>query len=365
MDRGPLRIGVSGLGFGATVHIPALQSEGVDVIAVHSRRQERAQETATRFSIAHAFSDYNAMLALDGLDAVAIATPPAAHKAMTLAALAAGKHVLLEKPFTLDQNEAYELLQAAEASGKTAMIAHEFRFASGRMRVKELLDEGYIGTPRLALVRVVLGGMAPGQPAGTIPPYNPDRDDAGLGGGFLFGLGSHYIDCLRHWFGDVASVSASLATFAPQRRQAEEVINIDADDTFMAELTFSNGVLAQIVGTRMAPFGPGAAIELYGSEGALVTPQKGVNPPAHGTVLGARLGEERLQELSVPERLQPFADDRDDRLMPFRLLVREFWRGIETGSSPAPDFNDGYRCQQVLDAVRLSAASGKRVDIAL
>jgi predicted dehydrogenase len=67
----------------------------------------------------------------------------------------------------------------------------------------------------------------------------------------------------------------------------------------------------------------------------------------------------------MPERLQPFQDERDDRLMPFRLLVREFLRGIEEGTSPAPNFYDGFRCQQILDAVRESSATGRRVEIAL
>ena len=67
-----------------------------------------------------------------------------------------------------------------------------------------------------------------------------------------------------------------------------------------------------------------------------------------------------MEELEVPAELEPFSDDRDNRLMPFRILTQEFLRGIETGTSPAPNFIDGYRCQQVLDAVRES--SGDRLE---
>ena len=120
-----------------------------------------------------------------------------------------------------------------------------------------------------------------------------------------------------------------------------------------------------MTGTNVASFGPGGSIEMYGRDGTLVTPHvgNGYNPPPHGTVLGARMGDEALSQLPVPERLEPFADDRDDRLMPFRLLVREFFRGIREGASPAPNFYDGYRCQQVLDAVRESSATGRVVNI--
>src|SRR5688572_17903332 len=145
MANRPLRIGVAGVGFGSAVHIPAFQSEGLDVVAVCSRRAERAEETAQRFGIERTFTDYDEMLQLDGLDAVSIATPPALHHEMSLAALRAGKHVICEKPFALNTAQALEMRQAAAASGLTAMIAHEFRYASARMRVKELLDEGYIG----------------------------------------------------------------------------------------------------------------------------------------------------------------------------------------------------------------------------
>jgi predicted dehydrogenase len=249
--------------------------------------------------------------------------------------------------------------QAARDSGLTAMIAHEFRFASGRMRVKELLDEGYIGKHHLTLMRLVLGGPRPAQP----PPYAPDRDQAARGAGFLWGLGSHYIDCLHHWFGEVESVSGQVETFYPERLSGADIVRSEADDTFTFTLRFRQGGFAQMIGTRAAPFGSGAGIEIYGSEGALFTPQRGVNPPAHGQVLGARLGEEKPLPLDIPERLQPFADERDDRLMPFRLFVREFLRGAETGTSPAPDFYDGYRCQQILDAVRESSATGRAVTI--
>ena len=140
-----LKVGVVGVGFGAQVHIPAFQSEDLDVIAVTARREERAKETAEKFNIPNFFSNYESMLELDDLDAVSIATPVHLHLPVVLAALNAGKHVICEKPFSTDQATAKQMLDAANESKQTAMIAHEFRFSSGRSRVKELIDEGYIG----------------------------------------------------------------------------------------------------------------------------------------------------------------------------------------------------------------------------
>lgn len=357
-----LRIAVVGVGFGTRVHVPAFLSEGFDVVAIAARRRERAEEAAERFGVGAVFSDYDELLAMPGLDAVSITTPPALHHDMAIAALRAGKHVICEKPFALNVTEAREMLDAAEQSGRTAMVAHEFRFASARMYTKSLLEEGYVGVPRLALVRLLRG-----QPATTAQgpaEYSEPRDAAASGAGFLFGIGSHYIDGLRHWFGEVEEVDGSLVTNAPERLRNGATVIADADDTFLFRLRFASGVIAEMVASRAAPFAAESSISVYGSEGVLHTPQEGTNPPAHGTVLGTRVGAGPTPELlPVPELLEPFADDRDDRLMPFRLFAREFLRGVEEASSPAPNFSDGYRCQQVLEAIRESSATGRRIRI--
>ena len=77
-----------------------------------------------------------------------------------------------------------------------------------------------------------------------------------------------------------------------------------------------------------------------------------------GTVLGANFDSgPEVRELPMPERFRPFDDDRDGRLMAFRLLLQRFIQGVESGTSPGPNFYDGFRCQQVLDAVRDSSGS--------
>ncbi|MFN8639931.1 MAG: Gfo/Idh/MocA family oxidoreductase [Dehalococcoidia bacterium] len=96
----PLRVGVLGVGFGSVVHIPAFRSEGWDVAAIWSRRPDRTREAAATHGLdaATVAEDWREVVARDDLDAIAVATPPVAHLEMTLAALAAGKHVLCEKP---------------------------------------------------------------------------------------------------------------------------------------------------------------------------------------------------------------------------------------------------------------------------
>ncbi len=362
MNGPSIRIGVVGVGFGAVVHIPAFQSEGLDVIAVCARREERARDAAEQFDIPNAFTDYREMLRLDGLDAISVVTPVAAHYAITMDALEAGKHVLCEKPLAVDRHQAREMWERAEGAGLTAMVAHEFRFASGRMRVKELIDEGYIGSLHMALMSLAVGPRN----GFRARPWR-DGDDSAQGGGFLGGLGSHYIDCLRHWFGEISSVSGHLNTHFPDRIDAEsgDAAWATSDDTYSFVLGFAGGGWATMTGTSAAAFGSGARVEIYGRDGTLVTPQPGAgfNPPPLGTVLGAKPGDQGLTELPIPARLEPFSDDRDGRMMPFRLLVREFLRGIREGVSPAPNFRDALRCQEVMDAVSESSATGKVVHL--
>jgi predicted dehydrogenase len=97
-----------------------------------------------------------------------------------------------------------------------------------------------------------------------------------------------------------------------------------------------------------------------GDRGTLIAEQSGPNPMEDGVVVASRDGSP-LQPLPTPPKYTPFKDERDHRLMAFRLLVRDFTRGIDEGSSPAPNFVDGLRCQEVLDAVRVSSASGGTV----
>ena len=198
MNKSNLRVGVVGVGFVTIVQIPGFQAENIEVVAVCSRRIERAQEAAQQIGIPHAYSDYQDMLRLEGLDAVSIVTPPALHHSMAIAALEAGKHVLCEKPFALNKNQAWEMYDLSQRTGLTSMITHEFRWAPQRAYIKELLDQGYLGRLNLAGLRLFFGprDAVRARPATWAL-------DADLGGGFLYALGSHYIDALRHWFGEI------------------------------------------------------------------------------------------------------------------------------------------------------------------
>ena len=351
------RIGIIGVGFGAQVHAPGFRSEGWDVAAICSRSRDKAEKAAADAGIAGVHTDPLQLIRRDDLDAVAIITPPGAHHALSIAALEAGKHILCEKPFALNVKQAEEMRDAAARSGRTAMVAHEFRHTPQRAYIMQLLAENCIGLFLLCTIELFLDRYVTPQPR----PLTWNAHSA-EGGGLLGALGSHYIDGLRDWFGEVASVAGRIAALRPDVTDGAtgRIVKAETDDTFAFTLTFRNGGMATMIASFAATPARGVRIAVMGDGGTLVAEQPGPNPLQDGVVVASR-GGAPLKELVTPAQYTPFADSRDHRLMAFRLLVRDFTKGIENGISPAPNFTDGLRCQEVLDAVRESSASGRTV----
>ena len=359
MTSSTRKIGIIGVGFGAQVHVPGFRSEGWEVAAICSRDRDKAQKAASEGGIAGVYTDPMEVIGRDDLAAVSIITPPGAHHALSLAALRAGKHVLCEKPFALDAKQAREMLDAAEKSRRTAMVAHEFRHTPQRAHIKQLLDEGYIGKFRLCTIELFLDRYVTREPR----PFTWMARNAD-GGGLLGALGSHYIDGLRYWFGEVASVSGRLATLRPDLVDPAtgKKVEAETDDTFVFTLTFKSGGMATMIASFATTPTRGAKIAVMGDRGTLLAEQPGPNPLEDGVVLASQDGAP-VHVIATPPRYTPFTDARDHRLMAFRLLVRDFTTGVEQGASPAPNFTDGLRCQEVLDAVRESSESGRTIQL--
>ena len=338
---------VVGTGFGARVHVPALQAAGFDVVALVGRDPDKTARRAERLGVP-AGVDFDALLARPEVAAVTIATPPATHAVLAIAAARAGKHVLCEKPFALDVAEAEAMLVAAEDAGVTHLIGHEFRLAPERAVVGRAIAEGRLGTVRLATLVQFVALVA--DPGARTPDWWFDRD---AGGGWLGASGSHVVDQVRAWLGDFAEVSARLPVVSDRAGVAE--------DTFVVRFRLRNGVdgvLAQtaaawgpmtgvtrVVGTRASAWIEGSDAWLADGDGA--------------------------RRLDVPPDLalpRPSGESDDPRhrfthleLGPFTRLCQALragvdGRGIES-AVPLATFADGVAATRTLDAVRASAAA--------
>ncbi len=342
-----LRVGIIGTGFGSTVQIPAFRANPrVEVVAVASGQPGKARKVAEGFGIPHAFDAYTELAAAD-LDLVSITAPPHLHHPMTMAALGARRHVLCEKPMALTAGEAADMLRTAEQAGVVHLIDHELRFNPNRRAVKRLIGEGFIGQPRHVLLTVVGGGRRdPSLPWGW-------WFDAARGGGLLGAVGSHQIDLLRYWLGEIESVSGTVETFVRERPAPDGPGRrpVTADDFTTLALRFASGAVGVILLGVVASHTTGPRVEVWGDEGTLVLDEA-------ERLWGAARGQ-ALGELTEPETLAPAPGMNYVPLwgLSFIRLVDHLAAAIlDKGPiEPAATFRDGLAVQRVMEAVRGTA----------
>ncbi|MDQ6908523.1 MAG: Gfo/Idh/MocA family oxidoreductase [Chloroflexota bacterium] len=360
MGASRIRVGVIGTGFGAQVHLPSFAAlPEFEIAAICGRNGAKVEAIADAYDIRNTFTDYRDLIACNDVDAVTIAMPPALHHPAAIAAITAGKHVLCEKPMARNANEAREMLRMAEMGNVTAMLSHEFRFVPARARMKELLDEGYIGAVSLAHLSFLRPLMADAR--GKAWQWLVDTD---AGGGMLGALGAHFVDAMRWWFGDLSEVAGASSVSAPTVRVGDgNLLHADAEDTFAMLLRFASGAIGNIVCSAAASHGPGEEIRAFGSEGMLTI-------TLDGTLWGARNGDPAPEPIAIPARLFGSGIAEVDAeaaahplIPPFIRLARTWAYGIETGTNPSPSFADGLRVQEALDAVPRSQQQHKWVDV--
>ena len=345
------RIGVFGTGWGTRVSVPAFRAAGWEVAGLWSRKPERAASIAERLEIPFATHEAAALLDRPELDAVAIHTPPHMHLDLCRDAFAAGKHVLVDKPFATNAEDARALAAAAEASQLTAMVNYEFRYAPLRRQVEQLLDDGAIGAVRHAAIDLHT----------TNPLLQMDRPwrlDPAHGGGLLNELGSHAIDRFRQWFGDIAAVSAQLASFPPDGLEP----GFTTEDQISASFHFQSGATATLSMSWVSDPPLGLRIVITGAKGVIRAASPG-SMLSEGEVAIGRIGEDGFKHVEPPD--DQSANLPDGAVGVSARLIQAFANGIKEGHSPAPNFTDGLHSQIALDAMRESAATNRVVHIGL
>ena len=345
---------VVGTGFGCRVHVPALRNAGFDVVALVGRDAERTARRALRLGVPNACTALAEALALPDADAVTIATPPDTHATLTIEACAAGRHVICEKPFALDRHEATRMLDAATRAGVVHLVGHEFRWSPDRAVAARALRAGLIGDPRMfSLVQYV--PLVADPSVRSVPPW---WFDAERGGGWLGASGTHLVDQLRTWLGEIHSVSAVLPTVSARADSAE--------DSLVVRVTMVGGAQGVLQQTA-ASWTPGVAGHtiVAGTAGTLELAGDGV-------WLSDRAGRRFLDvppDLVLPEPPGAVDDPRERftqlELGPYTRLCEALRAGIEGSTTgvavPVPTFADGVAEMRALDAIRRSAAAGGAV----
>ncbi|EXG79483.1 Gfo/Idh/MocA family protein [Cryptosporangium arvum] len=196
-----LRWGILGTGnIARTFTSDLLTLPDHEVVAVGSRAAETAESFAAEFGIARAHGSYQALADDAGVDVVYVATPHAGHAAAALTCIAAGRHVLVEKPFTLDAAEATTVVTAARDAGVFCMEAMWTRFNPAIALLRELVDDGAIG--EIVAVQADFGFAAAYDPKGRL--WAPE-----LGGGALLDLGVYPVSLASMLLGEPTTVLAT------------------------------------------------------------------------------------------------------------------------------------------------------------
>lgn len=346
-----VNIGIVGTGFAEKVQLPALRHvENARVVAITSGHRENAERAAKAFDIPRVCDNYEELAALSEVDLVVISSPPHTHAPASIAAARFGKHVLCEKPTALDAGEAEEMLAAVERAGVLALVDHELRFNPNRLRVKQLIDEGYIGDVRhiTTAYRSDIGRRHQG--------FTWWYESA-KGGGLLGALGSHVIDAIRWWLGEIETVSCQLGTFIKERpdQQTGEMRAVDVDDFSHLTLGMRSGAIVEASLSSVTPGPPATWFEIVGSEGRLMLDEVAL------TLTAWRDGEE--QDLTIVDPSRDLKGLPNPLWAPsFVNFAREIADAIEAKRHVpgAADFRDGLAIQRVLDAARRSHVSGAR-----
>ncbi|MGH7226999.1 MAG: Gfo/Idh/MocA family protein, partial [Gemmataceae bacterium] len=262
-----LHIGLIGAGANMRLrHIPGLQAlPGVDIVAVCNRRPTSTVAAAREFNIPHTYERWEDLIADSEIDAVVVGTWPYLHGPIALAALDAGKHVLTEARMSMNATEAHEMLAASRRHPRLVCQIVPSPFGlKGDVVVRELIQEGFLGQLREVHVSSRNGALA--DPAAPLSW----RQDAALSGVNMLALGIVHETLLR-WTPPPLRVLAQAHAFVPERIDPESGVRrpVGTPDSVQVLTVLKNGARASYHLSGVTPFGQGAGIHLYGSDGVL------------------------------------------------------------------------------------------------
>lgn len=345
------RIGLIGLGGMAHSHVRWMNEEGRYRVVAASDVDERAlAERGEQLGIASGkrYADFAELIADPEVDAIVSVTPNNVHADILRACLAAGKPYLVEKPFTRVFEEAEQLLAQYERMPVSGMVGFSYRYTPAFRYARELVREGRLGTVRSFSVQYLQSWGAADNNTPYLWRFNKDV----TGTGTLGDLGSHMIDLARFLFGEFQELSAQMRTFVPERRDpgTGEMVRVEVDDfvSFQARMT---GDAVGIFQSSRNAIGSGNQheISIYGDRGTLHAST--VHPDRIVWIREEAPGQLAKSEIEVPSRskVSQYGD--------FLSLLD----GLATDG--LPDFMDGYRNQEVLDAVIRSSEEKRSVSL--
>ena len=360
MSPDPLGIALIGGGFMAAVHSRAARAAGARIIGVTSSTPQRSRDAAERIGTDRAFDDVDALLADPAVDVVHVVTPNATHHALTVRALAAGKHVVCEKPLATTVADAVDLEQRATAAGVVAAVPFVYRFHPMVREARARVASGQVGQ----LFSVQGAYLQDWLLAAGDDNWRVSTEQGGASRAFA-DIGSHLCDLLEFVTG-------------------ERLVRLQAVTRMVfAERASTGPVSTEDLAGVLAHTGSGAVVSLLVSQ---VAPgrKNGLVLEVHGAIESLRFEQERPEELWIGRRTGSELQLRNtDELHPdaarlsvlppghplgyqdaFTAFAADTYAAVR-GAAPVglPVFADGVRAARITEAVLASAASGAWIDL--
>lgn len=346
-----VRLGIIGSGSMGASHARAFTKQsGVQVVVACDIREEQARAFASEHDIPSWSSNAEEVFARNDVDAVSIVTPDRTHAALSIAALEAGKHVLCEKPLSVDAISAREMASVARGSGKVNMVNFSYRRSAALEEARRLVASGALGTIRHLDARYFQSWLVSDAWGNWRSDqtwlWRLSREHGSMG--VLGDIGVHMLDFVTTPVGPLTSLSCALEVFekAPDNRIDE--YQLDANDSAIVTMWFEGRAIGVLQLSRW-------------TTGHLNTIQLSL----HGD-----LGAVRMELDKGFDRLEVCMGDdvrdavwRTRELDPRPSVYEDFIRAIRTGSQGSPDFARGAQVQGWLDACFASAHSGDRIDV--
>jgi predicted dehydrogenase len=368
-----IRVGIVGTKFMGRAHSNAYMdvAQFFPIPVLPVRRSACGLDEASLKSFADKFgwetteTSWQRLVDRDDIDLIDISTSNATHMPIALAAAKRRKNILCEKPLALNAKEARKMLDAAQEGGITHMVAFNYRRVPALALAKQLIEQGKIG-------RVYHFNAVYYQDWLVDPnfPFTWRHDARTSGSGAHGDLNAHIIDLARFLIGEFSAVSGDQEVFIKERRGADGAmgkISVDDATSFLAH--FQSGALGSFLATRFATGRKNVLrLEIFGSQGSLNFNLERLNELEYYS-LNDDSCEQGFRNILVTEKKHPFmnawwpAGHIIGWEHTFIHEIADLLTAIDASQQVVPDFYDGLRCQQVLDAVVESAKNRKWVEI--
>ena len=321
---------------------------------------------AARFGWQDKETSWERLIARDDIDLIDICTPNSTHMPIAVAAAREGKHVICEKPLALNADEARRMLEAAHESGVRHMVAFNYRRVPALALARQLVEQGKVG--RIFHFNAVY------YQDWLVDPDFPMvwRHDKKIGGSGAHGdMNAHIVDLARFLVGEIEAVCGVQEVFIKERptQDGKGTGTVTADDATQFLARFQDGTLGSFIATRFATGRKNfLRLELFGSQGSLVFNLERLNELEFFS-RGDKDKEQGFRSILVTESVHPYLKAW---WPPGHIIgwehtfiheIGDMLTAIAKDEPVYPDFYDGLRCQQVLDAVGQSADEGRWVEI--